>query len=326
MEKKGIKLIITLATLLISTLGTLIVAEGILRFKNSSMKNYDIEMWRYARELKVRSDIELLGHEHIPSKSAILQSVNIRINEKGLRGPTIPQYDKNKRRILFLGSSVTLGWGVKENETVTERIREMFKNDGHNVDILNAGIGNYNSVRYVELFKKRLSDLKPTDIVVHYFVRDAVSLEAGGGNILLRNSQLAVTIWIAINRFLRSESNISLENYYLQVYSPKSEAFIKMSEALNSLAIYCKKRNIRIYLVMTPDFHDLVDYKFNFIHKQIKDLAIKADYQFVDLLPAMKNLTSKQLWSMPGDPHPNGNGHKIMAEVIYPILKTIDQK
>ena len=325
-NKKKIKLIITLATLVISTLGALIVAEGILRFKNSSMKNYDIEMWRYARELKVRSDIELLGHEHIPSKSAILQSVNIRINEKGLRGPAIHQYDKNKRRILFLGSSVTLGWGVKENETVTERMREMFKNDGHDVDVLNAGIGNYNSVRYVERFKKRLSDLNPTDIVVHYFVRDAVSLEAGGGNILLRNSQLAVTIWIAINRFLRSDSNISLEKYYLQVYSPKAEEFIKMRQALKSLAIYCKKKNIRIYLVMTPDFHDLVDYKFNFIHRQMKDLSIEDDYQFVDLLPAMKNLTSKQLWSMPGDPHPNGNGHKIMAEVIYPILKTIDQK
>jgi lysophospholipase L1-like esterase len=325
-DKKKIKLIITLATLVISTIGAVVVAEGILRFKNSSMKSYDIEMWRYARELKVRSDIELLGHEHIPSKSAILQSVNIRINEKGLRGPPISQYNKNKRRILFLGSSVTLGWGVKENETVTERIQEMFRNDGQDVDVLNAGIGNYNTVRYVERFKKRLLDLNPTDIVVHYFVRDAVSLEAGGGNALLRNSQLAVTIWIAINRFLSSDSSVSLEKYYLQVYSPKAEEFIKMRHALNSLAIYCKKKNIRIYLVMTPDFHDLVDYKFNFIHRQIKDLSVEADYQFVDLLPAMKNLTPKQIWSMPGDPHPNGNGHKIMAEVIYPILKTIDLK
>jgi lysophospholipase L1-like esterase len=325
-DKKKIKLIITLATLVISTIGAVVVAEGILRFKNSSMKSYDIEMWRYARELKVRSDIELLGHEHIPSKSAILQSVNIRINEKGLRGPPISQYNKNKRRILFLGSSVTLGWGVKENETVTERIQEMFRNDGQDVDVLNAGIGNYNTVRYVERFKKRLLDLNPTDIVVHYFVRDAVSLEAGGGNTLLRNSQLAVTIWIAINRFLSSDSSVSLEKYYLQVYSPKAEEFIKMRHALNSLAIYCKKKNIRIYLVMTPDFHDLVDYKFNFIHRQIKDLSVEADYQFVDLLPAMKNLTPKQIWSMPGDPHPNGNGHKIMAEVIYPILKTIDLK
>ena len=40
----------------------------------------------------------------------------------------------------------------------------------------------------------------------------------------------------------------------------------------------------------------------------------------------MKDLTPKQLWSMPGDPHPNGYGHLIMAEAIYPVLKTKYQR
>jgi hypothetical protein len=31
------------------------LCEGMLRLKNSSMRNYDIEMWRYAKELKFRS-------------------------------------------------------------------------------------------------------------------------------------------------------------------------------------------------------------------------------------------------------------------------------
>lgn len=320
------KLFISLFALIISFFTALAVAEGVLRLKNYSMSNYDIEMWRYAKELKIRSDITLLGHEHIASKKATLQSVDIRINEKGLRGPAIPQYKEGKRRILFLGSSVTLGWGVKENETVTERIREMFKNDGQDVDVLNAGIGNYNTVRYVERFKKRLSDLNPTDIVVHYFVRDAELLEVGGGNVLLRNSQLAVTIWVTVNRFMNKKSNLSLEEHYRQVYSPSAKGFIEMRKSLNSLAVYCKQKNIRIYLVMTPDVHDLVDYKFNFIHNQIKELAIESNYKFIDLLPAMKDLTPKQLWSMPGDPHPNSYGHLIMAEAIYPVLKTKYQK
>ena len=29
------------------------VGEVVLRVKNSSMRNYDVEMWRYSRELKV---------------------------------------------------------------------------------------------------------------------------------------------------------------------------------------------------------------------------------------------------------------------------------
>ena len=55
----------------------LFAAEGILRIKNLNMKNYDIEMWKYARELKTRD--QKLGHVHIPNKSAVLQGVEIKL-------------------------------------------------------------------------------------------------------------------------------------------------------------------------------------------------------------------------------------------------------
>lgn len=44
--------LVLLAVVLPVSLGA---AELVLRLKNSSMSNYDIEMWRYAKELKVRS-------------------------------------------------------------------------------------------------------------------------------------------------------------------------------------------------------------------------------------------------------------------------------
>lgn len=221
---------------------------------------------------------------------------------------------------MILGSSVTLGWGVPENETLTERLSTMFKSSGRDVEVLNAGIGNYNAVRYVERFKQRLSDLNPTDIVVHYFVRDAEVLDAGGGNALLRNSQLAVTAWVALSRYFGSHSELTLEEHYRLVYAPQSQGFVAMRRALQELATYARAKNIRIYLAMTPDVHDLVDYRFGFIHKSMKDIADENGYIFIDLLPSMKNLTPQELWSMPGDPHPNGLGHRLMAETLFPVL------
>ena len=53
------------------------------------MTNYDIEMWRYARELKVSSDDPALDFEHLKNKSAVLQNVDIRLNEWGLRGDPV---------------------------------------------------------------------------------------------------------------------------------------------------------------------------------------------------------------------------------------------
>ena len=81
----------------------------------------------------------------------------------------------------------------------------MFAADGKHVEVLNAGIGNYNAVRYVERFLTRLTHLDPNIIVVQYFVNDAEALEFSRGNWFLRNSQFAVTLWTAYNRFLSQQ-------------------------------------------------------------------------------------------------------------------------
>jgi len=296
------------------------IAEGVLRVKNSSMQNYDIEMWRYAKELKRPSDDPVLGHEHIPAARATLQSTDIRINEWGLRGGPVETDRGARRRILFLGSSVTLGWGVAEEETMTARLDAMFRAAGEEVEVLNAGIGNYNTVRYVERFLTRLAPLAPTDIVVHYFVNDAEALEAGGGNALLRHSELAVTLWIVAQRFLGAAGQATLEEHYRAVYQPDAPGFVAMKAALARLAAHARAQGVRLYLAMTPDVHDLVDYPFEAIHAEMATIARDLGYTYVDLLPAMRNLTPQELWSMPGDPHPNARGHRLMAEALFPVL------
>jgi len=71
---------------------------------------------------------------------------------------------------------------------------------------------------------------------------------------------------------------------------------------------------------MTPDAHDLVDYKFTFVHDIMRTFAEQNGYAYVDLLPAMKGLRPEETWAMPGDPHPNALAHKLMAESIFPLI------
>jgi len=298
----------------------LAVGELVLRIKNLSMQNYDIEMWRYARELKTPSEDVRLGHEHIKNSSALLQSVEIRTNEWGLRGGPVVALPAGGRRILVLGGSITLGWGVKEEDTLTAILEQKFAEQGEPVQVLNAGIGNYNAERYVKHFLKDLKDLKPTDIVVHYFLRDAEKLEAGGGNFFLRNSELAVTLWIALNRLTGPQGEQSITDHYRSVYDPTSEGYRAMQSSLKELADFARSNEIRLTLAMVPDVHNLADYPFKAIHVQMKDAAEVLGYQFVDLLPAFGNLSPQQVWAMPGDPHPNALGHKLMADALFPAL------
>ena len=94
-----------------------------LVFRNSM--DYTLEMWKYARDLKRVSDDPLIGHEHIPNKSAHLMGVNISINSNGLRDREISyQKDSDTTRVLMLGDSVTMGWGVEAQMTASKQVME----------------------------------------------------------------------------------------------------------------------------------------------------------------------------------------------------------
>jgi hypothetical protein len=121
----------------------LLGAEAFLRIKNSAMTNYDIEMWRYANELKQKSDDPQIDFDHRRSQTALLQSTEIRLNSMGLRGPEVSALQKDERRILFLGGSITLGRGVEEKDTVEARLERMLNSSGEAAQVLNGGVGNY---------------------------------------------------------------------------------------------------------------------------------------------------------------------------------------
>jgi lysophospholipase L1-like esterase len=306
--------------LVVSLAVSLAIGEALIRLKNSAMNNYDIEMWRYSNELKVKSADPDLDFDHRPSRNALLQHVDIRINDWGLRGEDVRPLAPEQRRVLLLGGSITLGWGVAEDKTLASLLRQKFAASGVEVQVLNAGIGNYNAARYVSRFFKELSALEPTDIVVQYFVRDAEMLPPGGGNFLLRHSQLAVTMWIAYHRLFDKQGEQSLVDHYRDVYRPDAPGFLIMQAKLRQLSEYAQHKGIRIYLAMTPDVHNLVDYKLGFVHDLMRQEALADGYVFIDLLPALRGRQPQDLWAMPGDPHPNALGHSLMADALFPAL------
>lgn len=312
--------LLQVATVLVSVAVALALGEGFLRLKNRSMTNYDIEMWRYSSQLKVPSDNPILDFDHARSKSAQLQNVDIRLNELGLRGGPVEPLPPGARRILFLGSSIALGWGVHEADTVSVRLQHLLEQDGRAAQVLNGGIGNYNAERYVTRFFADLAPLKPTDLVVHYFLRDAEPLAPASRNLLLKHSQFAVTLWVAYHRLFDAAGETNLVDHYRRIYDRDTAGFAVMKSKLKALADYGRAEHIRLYLAMTPDIHNLVDYPLGFAHDAMRDVARELGYTYVDLLPALAGRRADELFAMPGDPHPNALGHKLMAEALYPVL------
>ena len=89
MIKKNLSaLFLTLASIAFA----LIICEIILRIKHNIIPNYDIEMWRYAKELKLKVEFDNINHIHVKNKSSVLQKVEIKTNSYGQRDIN---YDNN---------------------------------------------------------------------------------------------------------------------------------------------------------------------------------------------------------------------------------------
>jgi len=310
----------SVALALITLAITGILGEVMLRIKNSDQQNYTIEMWRYANELKELSPNPKFGHVHVPNRSARLQGIDISINSLGMRGPEPDLGKTGDKKILLLGSSITLGWGVPEEQSLRGQLESKL---GKGFRVFNGAVGNYNVSRSVALFKEAWrKTIKPDVVVVHYFINDAEYLPPGTDNVFVRNSQLAVILYYIVQGFLRGSYDLSaLIEHYRKVYLLDSRGYKEMRRALADLRAMAEADGFKVVFAMIPDIHQLQSYPFGFIHKQMRGVVGKFGWGFVDFLDSLKGYEGPELWTIPGDPHPNGLVHGLMAEQLLPYVR-----
>ena len=296
---------------------SLFIIEIFLRISNSDMNNYDIEMWRYAKELKISDPV--LGHKHLKNKSSILQGVEIKLNSLGMRSE---EDNSAGNKILFLGSSISLGWGVKNNDSYPMLIQKKLESNKLNYKILNGSVGNYNTNRYVNNFLINQKAIDVDLIVVNYFINDVETLPINNSNWFVKNSQLVASLSIAYKK-LNSKANGDLKSYYNKLYEYDNFSFLEMRNSLKKLSEYCHKKKVPLILVVIPDIHFLEDYPFQQIHEKMNEISNLHNFHFHDMLKKMKGIPFEELQIIRGDSHPNEYGHKIMAESLYPKLYEI---
>lgn len=300
------EIIISVAILLIG----LLLIEVTLRVIHSDMKNYDIEMWKYAKELKKKDS--LIGHVHRKNKNATLQDVEIKLNSMGMRSA---EPDPDRKKILFLGSSISLGWGVENDSTYADILENNLQQADLDYQVLNASVGNYNTYRYVTNFLKNQKEVQPDILVINYFINDVEKLSPGSDNWFLRNSQLTASLTIAYKKIL-SNRDENLVEYYKNLYNPEKEGFQLMLQSLENLSGYAKSNEVKVYFTIIPDIHFLNDYPFAFIHEKMKDVAQNLGFEVVDFYDPLKKIPFDDLQIIPGDSHPNAFGHRLMAEEL----------
>jgi hypothetical protein len=311
-----------LATLAVTVVILYGVCEVAVRLVVDNGMNFNIEMWKYARDVKQRSADPLIGHEHRADAHAFLMGVDVATNAEGHRDREIPvARQPGVGRIVMLGDSFIEGWGVPFEDTISKRLEKLFDKAGEKVEVMNTGVGNYNTIMEVEAFLTHDAKFKPDMVVLNWTFNDAEPVPSyGSTNFLARNSEAAVFLVGGMDSILRLfGEKRTWDKYYLGLYD--TPGWPAAQAAFRKLAEYCRANKIKLMVVNWPELHDVNNYRLQKITDLVHAMADSEKAPFVDLLPAVKGQDSSKLWVTAPDPHPNAYANELYANYLFPFLK-----
>jgi lysophospholipase L1-like esterase len=296
--------------------------ELYVRLVEDDGMQFDLEMWKYAKSVKVISKDPLIGHEHRPKADADLMGVRVTTNSAGFRDEEIP-VDKppGTVRIMMLGDSVTFGWGAKQDETVAARLKQAWRSAGRKVDVINTGVGNYNTIMEVEFFLTRGYRFNPDVVVLNYFINDAEPVPRYDYSWFERVSAAWVyygSRFDVVQRELRVGQQTDWRSYYNGLYDEARNpgGWREVQASIRKLAAYCSHNGIRLLIVNYPEIRVLKPYPFPEVGYRLAALAKELDLPYLDLLDAVRDENPADLWVTPPDPHPNGRAHNLFAAAL----------
>jgi len=299
----------------------LLIGELFLRVYLSRHIFYDVEMSRYALTLKVDSPNPLVGHHHRPGAEATLMGVSVRTNSDGFRDDEYPVEKADRKRIMFLGDSLTLGWGV-EKEQAFEHILERKLEAISPTEIINLGTGNYNTTQEVHLFIDKGLKYEPDQVVLFYFINDAEPVPQKSRFPGLGHYRVLTFYWSRLKALkARIWPTAGFQEYYSALYREDNEGWVKSQFALLKLRELSREHGFDLKVVLLPELHELSDYAFAKEHGQVTEFLHDNDIPVLDLAPFFRNERDpRALWVAMDDAHPNARAHHLIAKYTLDFL------
>lgn len=302
--------------------------EVVARISYPLYANYNTEMWRYASELKRPGTYSNLSHEHIPNREADLYGVHIKINSDGFRDKEYTvEKDTATFRILILGDSITFGWGVAFNNTFSKVLEQRLNQEKQSPDstyeVLNLGVGNYNTVMETITLEKKGLLYNPDLIVLAYYIND-VEITPKKPFFLFKYSYLYAFLWDKYQNIkVRFIGGNDYKSYYKKLYADNYSGMVEGHEALLSLVQLARERKIPLLIMIIPEFHQFKEYPFQEVTFFVTEIADEQGVPILDLLPFFLSYEPETVWVSYEDAHPNAVGHQVIADALYEEITSL---
>jgi lysophospholipase L1-like esterase len=319
------KFIGSLVLILFSFGLALVCVEVYARVFMDSGMEYDLEMWKYAKRAKIVSQNPDIGHEHRPNVTTHLMGADFRTNSFGMRDRefAIPK-PAGVTRIVFVGDSLTVGWGVDDDKTMPKVLEKLLnaRGDGRKYEVVNAGVGNYNSIMEATWMMTKGIKLQPDMVILGYFINDAEPTPHRTGGGLAEWSYAYVVFQGKVGEvWRRLFGGPEWGEYYTNLYRDDAAAWKKNQATLIKLAEFCRERNLPLLMVNFPELRQLDPYPFANISAKIAKLAHDMQVPYRDLLDTVRKEKPDTLWVTVQDSHPDAKADALFARGIYQFVE-----
>jgi lysophospholipase L1-like esterase len=314
---------------LVLLVGTLVFAciamELALRVVFAHSLDFSMEMWKYATQLKQPVADPQLSFVHAPNRSALLMGTSVSINSHGLRDREYSEEKPpNVYRIIMLGDSTTFGWGVREEDTAAKILER--KLNAHlplgydKVEVLNAGVGNYDTVQEVTYYKTRGRAFHPDLIVLVFFINDPEPVPVEKKGFLIDRSYLLAFVTNRFDGVLRHMGmRPNWKQYYSSLYEDDRPGFQACKKALGSFSDSTRSDGAKALVAILPELHQINGgtYPFRAAHEKIKNVLAADRVPVVDLIDGLKDHGPEEtLWVTPADDHPNAKANDLVSDQL----------
>ena len=288
---------------------------------------------RYFKTLLV--DDERFSYIHAPNSEGSLNGEALRFNSIGLRGPEMArEKPAGSPRLMVLGDSVVLGWGVSEEAMFASQLQQMFASRGMPADVMVAGVGSWNTRTEFEWLRHIGVDYVP-DVLLLLIVPNDTDPKREGGYTEVPREQLfppaakqdrsLLANWA--EDFWRSAARISYVAAYLKYFwqetlghgsrppvDQDSPQWRDARLALDGIIDLTRERGIDLIVVLDGSRALLASNPILRLYDQhLRSRGIQG-------LPLADELFTQALRISMVDSHLNEEGNRILAEELFAYL------
>jgi hypothetical protein len=132
------------------------------------------------------SDNPMRIFEPTPGSSGTGWGTEISINSHGFRGPEIAvKKPAGVKRIAVIGDSITFGNNLPPGHEYPAQLQQLFDDENKNVEVLNLGLGGYDTLQEVATLEEVGLQFSPDVVVLGYCIND-IGVASGNLNYVKR--------------------------------------------------------------------------------------------------------------------------------------------